>query len=169
MANTFIPIAKADLTSTSTYVDFNGISSSYDHLYLVGSARCNSGISQSIYLSVNYGTTGYTSSTFFGWETDGSSVSANGYANMGALPGSSAGANIFNSFECFIPTYRSSVNKRFNSYCVSSNNATTLTAAIRQTAVELTDTNAITSIRIVASGASFVSGTRFDLYGIKNT
>jgi len=169
MANTFIPIAKAALTSTSTYVDFTGIPATFNNLYLVGSARGNSGVSQSIYISVNYATTGYGSTTFQAWETDGSATSYNSYANMGAIPGASAGANIFNSFECFIPNYGSSVNKIFNSYTVSSNNATTLNTAIRQTRGYLTDTNAINSIRIVVSSTDFVSGTRFDLYGIKNT
>lgn len=170
MANTFIAIAKTVLTSTQNDVDFLSIPGTYTDLYLVVSGRSSgAGTSQSIYLNCNRLTTGYASTTFTAFEADGGSTSTNNFANQGSIPASGSTTNTFGNAEFYLANYAGNKLKTMMSNVVNEGNVSTITTAVRATAAVLADTNPITTIRVTDSGGGFVSGSRFDLYGIKNS
>ena len=80
--------------------------------------------------------------------------------------GGTSTANTFTSFELYIPNYTSTTSKplSFNS-AVENNSATS--NDLQMWAGLYRNTSAITSINL--SGATFVSGSSFYLYGIKNS
>lgn len=169
-APTYKAIAKTVLTGTQNNIDFTSIPATYTDLLLVVSGRSSgSGTSQSIYLSCNYATTGYGSTTFIAIESNGSTVTSDTYANQGGIPGSGSTSNTFGNAEFYLADYAGSTQKSINSTVINESNTGTITARIRTTAALLNDTNPITTIRVVDSGGGFVSGSRFDLYGIKNS
>lgn len=79
----------------------------------------------------------------------------------------SATSNTFGSMEIYIPNYTASTNKPINHISVSENNAQN--AEIYVDAHLWRNSATVTSIKIYPSSGSFVSGSRFDLYGIKNS
>lgn len=167
---TYTAIAKTILTGTQQNVDFLGISGTYTDLLLVVSGRSSGGgTSQSIYLSCNFATTGYASTTFTGLEANGSTVTSDRFANQGSIPGSGSTANTFGNVEFYLASYANAIRKPISSSAINENNSATNTTVIRATAANLNDTNAITTIRVVDSGGGFVSGSSFYLYGIKNS
>lgn len=169
---TYIAIAKTVLTGTQQNVDFLSIPGTYADLLLVVSGRSSGGgLSQSIYLSCNYATTGYASTSFTGLESDGTgTLSGNTYANQGSIPGTGSTTNAFGNAEFYLLNYAGSTRKLISSTTVNESNTTsTISAQARVTAANLNDTNPITTIRVVDSGGGFISGSRFDLYGIKKS
>jgi hypothetical protein len=172
MPPTFIPIAKTVLTGTQNNIDFTAIPGTYTDLYLMVSGRSSgAGTSQSIYISCNYATSGYSSTTFRALEGDGQATAAtsNTFANQGSIPGSSSTGNTFGSAEFYLPSYAGSGRKPISSTAFNEGNASPITTQARLTAANLNDTNAITTIRVVDTGGGFVSGSSFYLYGIKNS
>lgn len=167
---TYIALGKTILTGTQQNVDFLSIPGTYTDLLLVVSGRSSgSGTSQSIYLSCNYQTTGYASTTFQGLEANGTTVSSDRFANQGSIPAAGSTSNTFGNAEFYLPSYANASRKPISSSAVNENNTATVTSLIRATAANLNDTNAITTIRVVDSGGGFVSGSSFYLYGIKNS
>lgn len=172
MPNTYKAIASTVLTGTQNNIDFTAIPATYNDLLLVVSGRSSgAGTSQSLYISCNYATTGYASTTFRALEGDGQATAAtsNTFANQGAIPGSGSTSNTFGSAEFYLSNYSGSQRKPIYSVAVNEGNASPITTQMRFTAANLNDTNAIATIRVVDSGGGFVSGSRFDLYGINNS
>jgi hypothetical protein len=103
-------------------------------------------------------------------EADGAgTTSSNMFANQGSIPGTGSTSNVFGSAEFYLPNYSGNKLKTMMSNVVNEGNVNSISTVIRATAAVLSDTNAITTIRVVDSGGGFVSGSRFDLYGISNT
>jgi hypothetical protein len=85
----------------------------------------------------------------------------------GPTDGASATANTFGSSEIYIPNYTGSNKKAVSSTSFMENNSST---AYLQAVANLTqDTSAINSLLIFGLNNSFVAGSSFYLYGIKNS
>ena len=168
---TYVAIAKA--TPTGSSVEFTGISNTYTDLFLVASLRtANATVDD--YCQVQLGgitANNYTDRYVYGagsTVTAGSGSSTNGFYYAIAACGSSATSNTFASSEMYIPNAFGSTNKPVSStYAVENNSASSNT--IRITAQLFSNTGQVTSIKIITSAGNFASGSRFDLYGIKNS
>lgn len=168
---TYVAIAKTVLTGTTTNVTFSSISSTYTDLVLLISARSNnSGIDNTELIFNGDSSTIYSFTRVSG--NGATAASANlptqGKAVVGWTDSTTETTNTFTSFEVYIPNYTSTTNKQISSTSAYENNSTT--AYITGMANLYRNTSAITNILIQTnSGNGFVSGSRFDLYGIKNS
>ena len=179
MANTYTLISSNVLTGSAASVTFSAIPSTYTDLVLRFTARSNaSGATDSIGdIRINGATTTlYSNTTIYG---DGVSAVSNRtstqtYAQCFTVSGAGATTNTFGTVELYLPNYTStSQNKVVSTYSAAESNTTTAntwywngaTAALYRESA-----NAITEIDIAlrSSGSSFVSGSSFYLYGIKN-
>jgi len=166
MANTYVALAKTVLTSSAAYVDFDSIPQTYTDLLIVASTRDDGGAGeQNIYVRNNKA----AFSSARGLEGNGSSASSNSYANQGSVPNTAFTSNTFNNSEFYIANYTYAGKHQTSSTVANENNTTTITNGTRLTAAVDSETTAVTSIRVACSGASFVSGSSFYLYGIKNS
>lgn len=160
---TYTAIAKTVLTGTQTDVTFSSIPSTYTDLVLLISARkTNVAVSDSI--TVNAISSSLYSRT--GLAGNGSTASSDNFGNDGSVSAASATSNTFGSVEVYFPNYAGSTNKVQSTTSVAESNTATITAANKVTAALKRDTAAISSITVTGE---FVSGSRFDLYGIKNS
>jgi hypothetical protein len=166
MANTYIALAKSVLTSSASFVDFDSIPQTYTDLIIVASTRDDGGAGEQN-IVVRNNKAAFTSAR--GIEGNGSAASSNTFANQGSVPNTTFTATTFNNSEFYILNYTRAGNHQTSSTVVNENNAATITNGIRATAAVDSETTAVTSIRIACSGASFVSGSSFYLYGIKST
>lgn len=175
MANTYIPLAKSVLTASQSTITFSSIPSSYTDLILVCSAKnSRSDIAVSA-MNMTFNNTGGTAYSFTELTVTGLSSSTAGSARASSTSSISdiyistdAGtANTFNTVEIYIPNYSGATNKIVG---ISSNmERNSDYAYTAQIAGLFSDTTAINRIDLTAGGYSFVSGSRFDLYGIKNS
>ena len=171
MANTYVAIAKSVLTSSAASVTFSSIVSTYTDLLLVASCRSDRASSDVDLLKIRFNgasvDTNLTSRIMWG---DGTSSQSNSraYAEPARINGSTTTSNTFSNVEIYLSNYANSTAKPISTNGVSENNATTAYATI--SAGLFNDTTAISSITLLlAVGPNFVSGSRFDLYGIKNS
>jgi hypothetical protein len=167
---TYVAIAKTVLTGTQASVTLSAIPSTYTDLLLVVSARSDfASAADWITIQFNSQTTGYSNRYLYG---DGSSVlSSSSTYNIVArntAPGSTATSNTFCNMEVYMPNYTGSTYKVASVSAVSENNNATA-AYIYAGAALSSNTAATASIFIDCDNGSFVSGSRFDLYGIKNS
>jgi len=161
---TYVAIAKTVLTGTQTNVEFTGIAQTYTDLVLLISARkTNVAVSDSISVNINSSISSYSRRALLG---DGSTATSDTFGNDGYVSAASATSNTFGSVEVYLPNYTGSTNKIQSTTAVAESNTTTITGNVKLTAGLKSNTAAITSIRI---DGEFVSGSRFDLYGIKNS
>jgi hypothetical protein len=116
-------------------------------------------------LRFNGANSGLSSRTLEGSGSAASSLN-NVFIYLGSGNGATSTANTFSNIEAYIPNYTSSNQKSVSIDAVGETNGTEI--YMQLTAGLWTGTAAITSIEIVPSG-SFVSGSSFYLYGIKNT
>jgi len=171
---TYVAIAKTVLTTTQSSITLNSIPSTYTDLLLVVSARNDSasvGI-ENIRLRPNNSTSLVYSFTIgYSSPPNGASTNSSGNNNINIYgnPGGSTTANTFGNIEIYIPNYTSSTNKPISYTSVGENNDATMTFANVIGAGLWSDTTTISSIVLQSSSGSFVSGSRFDLYGIKNS
>jgi hypothetical protein len=171
MPNTYTLISSNVLTSSAASVTFSSIPSTYTDLVLKISARGDGATNfENCTLRFNGDTAANYSMT---WMTgDGATATstrsiATNEAWLRYVDAASATASTFGSVEVYLPNYTSSNKKPFSSIAAQENNTTT--AYINATALCWQLTNAITSILIDLDGGSFVSGSSFYLYGIKNS
>lgn len=179
---TYVAIAKTVLTGSQASVTFSSIPSTYTDLLVVFSVRgdatyeANNGDAMAMRIngsstaqySVTY-VTGQGSATSSGRRTTGNAdsfIRVYGGANY-----DSATANTFSSGEIYIPNYTGSTNKPISTSSVFENNSATVNAIYAQAQL-WGNTSAITSLEFTYTfnaSSRFVSGSRFDLYGIKNS
>jgi hypothetical protein len=170
MANTYKLISSNVLTTTAATVTFSSIPSTYTDLTLICSARSNQASSVvSSFLQMNSITSGYSVIFLRG---NGSSASVGSDTSqtksfIGNTNGSTSTSNTFANFEIYIPNYNSSNLKAFGSDQVQEENITSPVYRGINSCL-LSDTAAITSLTLSTTG-SFVSGSSFYLYGIKNS
>ena len=167
---TYTAIAKTVLTGTQATITFSSIHSTCADLILLVNARDNYAAEFSgLYLKLNNDTgSNYSYIYLRGQSTTASSTSGSQGA-PGYIDGNTATSNTFGNAELYFPNYTSSNNKPISATMVSEHNSATAgTAWIVASANLWRNTAAISQIDLTAWG-SFVSGSRFDLYGIKNS
>ena len=102
-----------------------------------------------------------------GASASSSRSSSQSYISPGFIDAATATSNTFASYEIYIPSYLVSQNKPIANFGAQEDNATT--AYVYTTSSLWQNTAAINSILIYNGNGSFVSGSSFWLYGIKNT
>ncbi len=178
MATSFVLLASTTVGSGgSAYVEFTGISQSYEDLLVKASVRTAVGSAASNFnFQMSAITTGYTARNWLanfdsngmesGAETSSRADGARQYAN-----GSGSLSNLFTSLDFYFPNYTSSSHKIVYIDNAVSNN-TGLgggSAFIGQNSVLLSNTSAITSLKFYeVSSNNIVEHSTFYLYGISN-
>jgi len=181
---TYVAIAKTVLSVDTASVIFSAIPSTYTDLLLLCSVRGNATYStnggENFYLQPN-GSTSTSVNSVTAIQGTGAAVSSLARTTANADPGlriygginhNSATANTFSNVEIYIPNYNVSQNRQISSTAVTENNSVSTYTKIFGNANLFQDTTAITSLTITYiadAGSRFVSGSRFDLYGIKNS
>ena len=172
MPSTYTLIASNTLSTSAASVTFSSIPATFTDLVLRVSARSNtaSTVNDTFGIIVNENTTNYSLTRLQGTGSAASSVrlsSANSwYGDF--LPGNTATASTFGTMELYFPSYLSTQNKTASIVSMSETNATGASMSASAFLWQVTD--AISSIRLITDGGgSFVSGSSFYLYGIKNS
>lgn len=163
---TYVALAKTVLTGSQATIEFTGIVSTYTDLVVKISSR---NTASNNYYEVRFNSvTTNLSGTYI--QSNSSTVVSGRFQPYGRMNDSTTTANTFDSGEFYIPNYAGSTNKVISLDSASENNSAAANAALMTPMAGLwSSTAAITSIQIVPSGGSFASGTRVDLYGIKNS
>lgn len=167
MATTYELIDKTTLTGTQSTVSFTSIDSSYTDLVLKISARSSysNGYDQ-MRISFNGSSSSFSAKYLLG--TGSSAVSGNTVPQLiGHADAATATSNTFNNAEVYIPNYTSSNYKSFSADNVQEDN--TSLALVSFTANLWSNTAAINQITLALEIGSYVSGSSFYLYGIKNS
>lgn len=166
---TYVALAKQVLTGTQASVTFSSIVNTYTDLIILCSVRTDRA-STVDYLKIRFNgasaDTNLTSRFIYGDGATATSSTA-AYAQPARLDAASNTANTFSSVEIYLPNYAGSTNKPISATGVAEDNSTT--GYVQATAGLFSDTTAISSITLLNLFGSFVSGSRFDLYGIKNS
>ena len=176
MDPTYELISEQVLTSNQSVVNFNNIPQGYRDLYLSISVRSDR---SSTYVDIvgarfNNSTINYSHRIVNGNSASASSATASSgthtfawfvYAN-----GPLTTSNTFATNEVYIPNYNSNINKSYSTtFAVENNSSTVNHAFIGAIAGLWADTSPITSISLIPGfGSVFISGSSFQLYGIKN-
>lgn len=173
MANTFTLIG-SNTTSTGSSVTFSGISSTYTDLLLMISARTTYTLDPYAPLNVTFNSisSGYSEKVGYGSPANGTSGRSDGSSGNSQfqymyVDSNTATSNTFATVEIYIPNYAGSNAKNISYEYNPENNSANTNFGVG-TGLN-TSTAAITSITISAAGQSFVSGSSFYLYGIKNS
>jgi len=171
MANTYVALNKTVLTSNQASVTLSVIPSTYTDLLLTISAR-DTGSSGYVIVRANSINAGYSETDLRGDGTTADSVRASGDAQFFAqgylrIPNSSSTASTFGSQEIYFPQYASSLYKVASASSVNENNTTTF--QYLTLGAGLLSNSAVISSLLLTCATSFASGSRFDLYGIKNS
>ena len=170
---TYTALAKTVLSTSQSTVTFSGIVNSYTDLILLISCRSNlASIADNLSIRLNGSTS--TVNSWTNIQVQASTVYSNRNQNFNrnylteAFSAANATANTFGSIEIYLPNYAGSNNKVFSTTGVVEDNATGTYMGL--TASLWRDNTAVSSITLFPeSGPNFVSGSRFDLYGIKNS
>lgn len=171
MANTFVALTKTVLTTSQATITMSSIVGTYSDLYLIMSVRSdNADNYQTLKLKFNDSTTGYSYTVADGYNSSTSSSrgSSEAFGRAGWINGTSGTASTFTSAEIYIPNYAGNKYKQYAVTSIAPKDATTGWDNAMFAAV-WGDTAAITKIEIFPTAGSFVSGSRIDLYGIKNS
>ena len=172
MAVTYYSIASQVLLSNTATLTFSGIPNTYTDLILKVDAKTDAGtIQDNLNLQFNGDTaSNYTTMSISGSpgitgsvQNNTAGTSATIYA--GAEGSNTSGANTFGMCEVNMPNYTSTTKKLFRGRAISCG-STTL-SVMNQFGITYNNTTAISSITIFrTTGTTFLTGSRFDLYGI---
>lgn len=168
---TYVALAKTVLTGTQATIEFTAITGTYTDLILLCSPRGDAANStRSMTMQFNSSAVSYSDRRVYGTGAAAASDS-NVYGTDEIYIGEAASAggttNTFSSVEIYIPNYAGNTNKAISISSVSEQNSTT--AYAQAIAGLWSNTAAITSIKFFIQSGNFASGSRFDLYGIKNS
>lgn len=174
MPVTYNLIASNTLTTSAASVTFSAIPNTFTDLVLRVSVRTNVASTQSnLAVEFNSDTSSIYSARFL--FMTGQTAYSQGWTGdtylrtYGNAVGNTATSNTFSNFELYLPSYTATQNKPIATFGVTENNSTN-DATITATANLYRSTSAISAIRFFANdSSSFVSGSSFFLYGIKNT
>lgn len=171
---TFTLISKTVLTSTASTVTFSSIPATYTDLCVRFGARSNSASFFDGRAQINSVASGYAAQELRQAGTTSPTAALNsGEAYMyldSALQYDGASANSWGSSEMYLPDY--TTNKTKIALCFSGVEENTTDAAGNMFSVQAHNTNStevISSITFSLTAGSFVSGSSFFLYGIKNS
>lgn len=163
---TYIPLAKTVLTGTQASVTFSSIVNTYTDLVILVSARdtYTADAYNTITVSLNGSTAnGSATEIYAGGTLVGSFRTTN--VKLDYHSSGSSTASTFGNGTIYIPNYAGSTNKVLSAESVAETNSAS-TNFMGVTANLWSQTTAITSITLTPASGSFVSGSRFDLYGI---
>lgn len=169
MAPTYAFIKSVILTGTQSSISFSAIPQNYTDLILRCSTRTNNeSFGPSVTLQINSSngaanTWIYNSSTSL---TDGRATGA--LYRAGVSTDTSMTADTFSSFSIYMPDY--SVGRKIQMSGIGtaeSNSATNF--RLFTSAMLWNSTSTVSSITLTSNSGSFVSGSSFYLYGIRNT
>lgn len=168
MANTYQAIAKNVITTNTASITFTAIPSTYTDLILIVSGRTSTAPGY-LLLTMNSSPT----SSEQDLRGDGTTVTAirstgdGQFFGQGYLRLSDSGmtSNTFGSIEIYIPNYTGSQRKYASATSTTETNAGT----VEFITLSAANSDMTTAISSITCGSSFVSGTRLDLYGIKNS
>jgi len=174
---TYVAIAKTVLTGSQASVTFSSIPSTYTDLVVLLSARgSHTGTyTQFCVVEFNADNTSLYSRTFL--EGDGSAASSGRFSTTyiinNALTTDTATSNTFSNMEFYVPNYTAATNKVLSDSSASESNIASGPKAEVMAGL-YRNTTAISSIKLTAltpalGASNFLSGSRFDLYGIKNS
>lgn len=174
MAATFVPIQSVTLASSAASVTFSSIPQTYTDLVLKISCRTTASANGgTLVIQLNSDTASNYSYTRL-YANGASSYSDFGGgqptgARIGFTTAANSTSNTFASSEIYLPNYASTTARPISGFSVPENNATN----VYYTSVYASlyrGTSAATSLTILEdAGQSFVAGTTFHLYGIKNS
>jgi len=170
MSNTFTLIASYTASGSVSSIDFNSIPQTYTDLLLKVSLRNAAADTwDNADLSFNGTTTGYTNQQV---RANGTTVTAarsttQPAVNYWHVVSNNATSSTFGNAEIYIPNYTLTVSKAVGIDSVTENNATS--AASTLTSGLLSNTAAITSIKLQGNGSNFLIYSTAYLYGIKNS
>lgn len=174
MANTYTLIDSESLSTTAASVTFSAIPATYDDLIVLFSARSNASGRTGDVLEITANISTSTNNSITALRGNGSSTSSYSESsqpllNCGSLAISAATstADTFSLGDVYIPKYTASQNKPLSVLVAQENN--NASANIYATAGLISSTSAITSVTLDLFYGSFVSGSTFWLYGIKNS
>ena len=175
MANTYTLISRNVLSSSAASVTFSAIPSTYTDLVVRFSTRSSSslGVYDQIKLTFNGDTaTNYSDTYVFSTPPSGTGISgadvSSSFSMLLYSNGDTATASTFGQGELYVPSYTSSTRKPSSSFSVAETNATNTRLGINANLWQ--GTAAITSITLTSlTGANFLAGSSFYLYGIKNS
>ena len=171
MATTYEAIAKTVLATSTATVTLSSIPTTFRDLILVMSARTDAAGNTNATIRFNGDTT-----TNYSWVRiigDGSTPSANSASSQTSAyftyPSTNANTtDTFGNAELYISNYTSTDPRQMSNTGVAENNGTL--AYMSGNAILYRGTSAITSIAIATSGgSSYLTGSSFYLYGIKNS
>lgn len=165
MATTYQLIEAKTLTSTTASIIFSAIPQTYTDLIFVTSCRSD-GATQATGGLVNFNGSGTGFSTVSGYGSGTGIGYFKATNEFGSLPGSSPTASTFSNSEVYLPNYTSGVHKHYSIHTVTENAGNEAYAYFF--GGRWADTAAITSITYTPAAGSFISGSTFYLYGIKN-
>jgi hypothetical protein len=171
MANTYVAISSTVLTTTQATITFSAIPATYTDLVILFSARTNEAAAADsgffIYPNDNSGTMSYRRLRAIGSSVSSDFNTSDSYWRN-AVNGAGGTADTFASGEVYIPNYAGSTVKIAGWTIVREQNSAASNQIIAGAGLN-TATNVITTLEMISSGNSFVAGSRFDLYGIKNS
>jgi hypothetical protein len=167
MANTYSILEKSTLTTTQTNVEFTGLGSyatSFNDLILLVSVRSDNSGDNGMYLQFNGSSANLSTLRYY---TNGSAVAA--YTGSDIIfyqNRQTSTANTFGNIQIYIPDFSASKYKTIAGDNIGENMGSTADMAL--VSGLWSNTNAITSIKLLTSTGSFVAGSSFYLYGVKN-
>jgi hypothetical protein len=173
MPVTYELISSNVLGTAAATVTFSSIPATYTDLVVRGSVRSNRAAVIDIgRVRLNGLDTGIYSYTVL--QSDGTATS---YRDSGAnrveqynFNGDTSTSNTFTSYEIYIPNYLSTTQKPLSLFTAQeTNSATTGDITVSAEAALANLTSAVTSITLGLNFGSYVSGSSFYLYGIKNS
>lgn len=175
MPSTYIPIASNILTTSASTITFSSIPATYTDLVLRISARASgSGSLGGLSIKYNGSTTSiYSNTNMFAYSTSATTDRTTNTSNTPAMDNIVDGggtANTFSINELYIPSYTVAQNKPTSLFSSAEKNTTANFEWLVYGGAGLyRDTTAISSIALTTNAGSFVAGSSFYLYGIKNS
>lgn len=166
MALTFSAIEKVVLTGNQTNVSFQNIPTTFNDLVLLISGRADITGYQSPTLKFNNTTSNRGGYEIYVYNSINKGAGSMGTSIYSMFSGTNT-TSTFGSTEIYIPDYLGSRYKSTNQFSVAEANSTSAGVYLQSGGGLWSDTTAINRIDIDSSGFNMVSGTRFDLYGIK--
>ena len=177
MATTYQLISSQTLTSDTALVTFSSIPSTFSDLVFKCSVRGDTSNPQSnMDMVINNNTNAvYTYQSLEGYgaggvaaTSQGSGAPINSFPLRYTINAATSTANTFSNLEMYFASYANSLRKSINVYGAQENENTT--AYLQNFALMYMDTTPISRLDFrITNGSNYVTGSKFYLYGVKNT
>lgn len=165
VSSAFEFIARTEINSTQSSITFSSISTSYQHLLILGSVAPNPANEVTTIFTWN-SQTGNRSAIYIG--SSGSGAFAHDAVWLVDYSGGN-GSNIFGSFEHYVPSYSNTTYTK-SGVSIGVVESTSSHAPASLGYQQLERTGALTSLVLTGtSSQSFISGTSYAIYGLKNS